>query len=270
MPRGDGYYIREGALVYVCWRDKCTVTTMSAALPGHGEEYVERRVKCKEGVTHIQILCPGVIQEYNKYMGGVDKSDQYMAYHNVLRRTVRFWKTSFYRPIDIALVNAFILYNILQVNSGKKVISENDFRDKLVLEIISEYGRDRRPEKRPGRPSCNNCRVKHGSMLLPVSDKSRCQYCRIMHGRVSWTQRKCLDCIGTPGLCQTLERDCHSAWHYPSFDSLRNIWFDGQTSRQEPSHSSQAGPSSRSSQAGPSSHSSQAGPSSPPQPVPRH
>ena len=158
----------------------------------------------------------------------------------------------FYHLIDIALVNGFILYNTLQVMSGRKVISENDFCDKLVLEIISKYGRDRCPEKRSGRPSRNDCRVKHGSMLLPVSDKSRCQYCHIKHGRVSWTQRKCLDCIGTvPSLCQTLERDCHSAWHYPSFDSLRNIWFDGQTSRQEPSRSSQAGPSS------------------PPQPVPR-
>ena len=86
MPWGDGYYIREGSLVYVCWQDKRTVTAMSAALPGHGEEYVERRVKGKEGVTRIQILCPVVIQEYNKYMGGVDKSDQDMAYHNVLRR----------------------------------------------------------------------------------------------------------------------------------------------------------------------------------------
>ena len=198
VPQGDGYYIREGSLVYVCWRDKRTVTAMSAVLPGHGEEYVERRVKGKEGMTRIQILCPVVIQEYNKYMGGVDKSDQYMAYHNVLRRTVRFWKTSFYHLIDIALVNGFILYNILQVMSGRKVINENDFCDKLALEIISKYGGDRRPEKRSGRPSRNDCRVKHGSMLLPVSDKSRCQYCRIKHRRVSWTQRKCLDCKFVP------------------------------------------------------------------------
>ena len=134
---------------------------MSAVLPGHGEEYVERQVKGKEGVTRIQILCPVVIQEYNKYMGGVDKSDQYMAYHNVLRRTVRFWKTHFYHHIDIALVNAFILYNILHVKSDRKVISDNNFRDKLVLEIISKYGRDRHPEKRSGRPSRSDCRVKH-------------------------------------------------------------------------------------------------------------
>ena len=34
VPRGDGYYIREGCLVFVCWRDKHTVIAMSAALPG--------------------------------------------------------------------------------------------------------------------------------------------------------------------------------------------------------------------------------------------
>lgn len=100
-------------------------------------------------------------------------------------------------------------------------------------------------------------------MLFPASERSRCQYCRIMHGQESWTQRKCLDCIGTPGLCQTVQRDCHSAWHYPSFDRLRNIWFDSQLSRQKLSpDSSQAGSSS---QVGPLSHagsSTQTGPSS--------
>ena len=59
VPRGDGYYIREGSLVYVCWQDKCTITAMLAALPGHGEEYVERRVKGKEGVTYSNSVPSG-------------------------------------------------------------------------------------------------------------------------------------------------------------------------------------------------------------------
>ena len=133
-------------------------------------------------MTRIQLLCPVIIREYNRHMGGVDKSDQYMAYHNVLRRTVRFWKTPFYHLTDIGLVNLFILFNILQVRAGRKVISENDFRDKLVLEIISKYGVDQRPEKRPGRPSRSDCRVRHESMLLTVSEKIRYQYCHIVHG----------------------------------------------------------------------------------------
>lgn len=52
---------------------------MLAVLPGHREEYIEQRVKGKEEVTRIQIVCPVVTLEY-KYMGRVDKSDQYMAY----------------------------------------------------------------------------------------------------------------------------------------------------------------------------------------------
>lgn len=62
-------------------------------------------------MTSIQIVYPVVTLEF-KYMGGVDKSDQYMAYQN-----------PFYHLIDIALVNAFIFYNILQIKSGRKVIS---------------------------------------------------------------------------------------------------------------------------------------------------
>ena len=63
-----------------------------------------------------------IIKQYNKFMGGVDKSDQYLAYHNILRRTVRYWKTPFYHLVDIAIVNVFILYNYLVHQAGLKVI----------------------------------------------------------------------------------------------------------------------------------------------------
>ena len=95
-------------------------------------------------------------------MGGVDKSDHFLAYHNVLRKTVRYWKTLFYHMIDIAAVNSFINYNDIAYESGGKTISENDFRDALVLQIINKYGRDKRGVSR-GRPPKSTCRVKHGS-----------------------------------------------------------------------------------------------------------
>ncbi len=74
-------------------------------------------------------------------MGGVDKSDQFLAYHNVLRKTVRYWKTLFYHAIDIAVVNSFILYNYVATLSGCRTVTENDFRDDLVLQLIEVYGR---------------------------------------------------------------------------------------------------------------------------------
>ena len=145
------------------------------------------------------------------------------AYHNVLQRTVCFWKTLFYHLIDVAVVNSLILYNLLRVEAGKKPISENNFRDKPVLQIIEKYGR-KGQEKRPvGKPPHSDCRVHRGSKIYPFTDKARCQYCR-MQGQTNWTQRKCPDCPHLPALCQIVERDCHSKWHDPAIDDLQSLW----------------------------------------------
>lgn len=152
-------------------------------------------------------------------MGGVDKSDQYLAYHNILRRTVQYWKMPFYHLVDITIVNAFILYNYLVHQTGLKVISENDFRDALVLQIIFKYGRSQRGSTPVGRPPRSDCRVKHGSILFPPAQKARCQYCK-MHGTISWTQWKCPHCSLLPALCQTVERDCHADWHSPALTNF--------------------------------------------------
>ena len=143
VSRGTGYYIRKGAIVYTCWRDSRTVLAMSTAHPGHESEVkVTRKVIEPTGTKKLnEIPCPVIIEKYNKFMGGVDKSDQFIAYHNVLHKTVCYWKTLFYHLVDIATVNSFIIYNILAYNKGHKVITENDFRDALVIQIIQEYGR---------------------------------------------------------------------------------------------------------------------------------
>ena len=73
-------------------------------------------------------------------MSGVDKSDQLLSYHNVLRKTVHYWKTSFHNLLDVSIVNASVLYNVIAVQVGLKPLSENDFRDQLVLQIIYQYG----------------------------------------------------------------------------------------------------------------------------------
>ena len=154
---------------------------------------------------------------------GQGQSDQFLAYHNVLRKTVHYWKTLFYHLIDTSVVNAFVIYNIKTTKMGAKTVTENDFRDTLVLQIINKYGRNKRGESGPGRPSRSDCRVKHGSRVFDVSQKARCQYCRLQ-GKTKWTQRKCADCLFQPALCQTLERDCHALWHVPNFDDERDQW----------------------------------------------
>jgi len=99
-------------IVYMVWKDARAVCMMSSAFSGHAEGTVSRKNVSKTGsVEQIDIDIPVMVQMYNKYMGGVDKSDQLLAYHNVLRKTVRYWKTLFYHMVDIASVNAHLLYN---------------------------------------------------------------------------------------------------------------------------------------------------------------
>jgi len=60
---------------------------MSSAFSSHAEGTVSRKNVSKTGsVKQIDIDIPVMVQMYNKYMGGVDKSYQLLAYHNVLRK----------------------------------------------------------------------------------------------------------------------------------------------------------------------------------------
>ena len=43
-------------------------------------------------------------------MNGVDKSDQILSAHNLLRKFIHWWKTLLFHLIDIATVNSFIIF----------------------------------------------------------------------------------------------------------------------------------------------------------------
>ena len=175
VERGTGYYLRSGKFVYMCWKDSRVVLVMSTAYPGHASEKHASRtvVNLSTGIAEcVEIQHPLVVEKYNQFMGGVDKSDQFLAYHNILRKTVRYWKTLFYHLVDIAVVNAFIIYNILPHRNRRRIISENDFRDSLVLQVISEHGRTKRQEPGPGRPCRSDCHVRHGSQIFDETWKA--------------------------------------------------------------------------------------------------
>ena len=193
VRRGTGHYIRlsNSKIVYVVWKDNSSVTVMSTAYPGHSTGTVQRRVKNADGFRSIQdIANPQAIAKYNAYMGGVDKSDQFISYNRVLRRTKQYWKTMFYHLLEIITTNASIIHCWLRMASGKKRISETLFRDHLVLQIILKYGKS--------VTSIGSFHVSHGSQLS--NSHSKCILCRKNN-----TMRKCPDCLFQPALCQCRE-----------------------------------------------------------------
>ena len=236
-PRGKGYYIRErgSPIVYTCWNDNQTICSMSTTHPGHSVGTVER--KCKNHSTSSfevkQVPISIMIAQYNRYMGGVDKSDQLLQYHSSLRCATRYWKTLFYHMLDVGITNAFVLYNWGKMERGEKAITENCFRDALILQIIERYcaqpsANQHTPVSMTTIPAAHECRVRHGSILTP--HKERCCY-RQQNSKNSWTSRHCLDCPFSPALCQTAKKDCHALWRSPAFDIQRSLWFSKRLTR---------------------------------------
>jgi hypothetical protein len=98
---------------------------MSTAYPGHSSTTVKRRVKNTiTGSSETQdVPIPIAVEKYNSYMGGVDKSDQYISYNRILRKTVRYWKTFLYHLLEIITTNSSILYNWCRMQSQLKRVS---------------------------------------------------------------------------------------------------------------------------------------------------
>ena len=62
---------------------------------------------------------PTCIIEYNKYMKGVDRADQYISYYKIMRKTVKWTKRVVMYLINCALFNAFRMYKINAQNKMK-------------------------------------------------------------------------------------------------------------------------------------------------------
>ena len=79
-------------------------------------------------------------------------------------------------------------------------------------------------------PVYATCNIHHGSKLYQASERARCVYC-YLHNSRNFTQRKCPDCYLMPALCQTTERDCHTAWHSKRFGVIRQLWYEHESDR---------------------------------------
>jgi len=70
----------------------------------------------KNRKTNMEIKKPYAVVQYNKFMEGIDKADQYHSYYSVLLKTVKWSITVVLYLLNSSLLNAFFLYR--RVNSN--------------------------------------------------------------------------------------------------------------------------------------------------------
>jgi hypothetical protein len=89
----------------------------------------------KDWKTNMEIKKHYAVGQYNKFMKGVDRADQYLNFYSVLRKTVKWLKKVVLYLLNYALFNAFYVYRT--VNTNKKVKYSN-FLHEVGRSWISE------------------------------------------------------------------------------------------------------------------------------------
>ena len=102
---------------------------------------------------------PTMIDEYNHYMGGVDKLDQLISTYSFTKKSKKWWKKVFFRLLEISVINACILYMKFHPSFASNNRKHKYFRHLLIHEMVQLFLDARaNPEttnmlSTPGRPA---------------------------------------------------------------------------------------------------------------------
>lgn len=174
------------------WKDKRDVTYISTEFKNEMVNIQTRRGAEKEK--------PLAICEYNKYMGGVDRQDQLMAYYPATRKTLRWYKKLSIHVLLLLLLNSHIIFNKY---SGKKM-TFYDFRLSVLEKLLPENSETAKSKVHEHIPTKIGKTNKKGKTL-----RKKCRICTKQDKRKD-TIYHCEVCPDQPGLC--LEK-CFAEYH---------------------------------------------------------
>ncbi len=186
MERGDFMFRTKGNVALTVWKDHKAIYLISNAYPVSGEMTVPRKRK-DDGVVE-QIQCPPVLPGYNKFMGGVDQNDQKKAYYAISRKSRRWWLRIFWHFLDVAVINAYCLYQENRELAFHPPLLPQPsldglaFRSSLIHALCDGFS----SRKHTGRPPTvitpsrpvGTHRLVHMSTLQML--KGRCQHCSML------------------------------------------------------------------------------------------
>ena len=114
LKKGQSVFCRKGDIMVQVWKDKRFVRMISRV---HDATAVSTRRKDRK--TNMEIKKPYAVFQYNKFMKGVDRADQYLSYNSVLRKSVKWSKKVVLYLLNCALFNAFYVYRTLNKKNNK-------------------------------------------------------------------------------------------------------------------------------------------------------
>ena len=130
MKKGEAKFWKWNDLTAVRWKDKRDVLLLSTI---HCNEMVEIPARRDEDEP---IYKPKLICDYNKYMNGVDKCDQFLSYYALSRKSKKWWKKVFFRMVEVSVLNAMVLYFKVHPALQNHRQAHKAFRHTLVHQLV--------------------------------------------------------------------------------------------------------------------------------------
>ena len=175
-------------MVAVHWFDKCDVFAMST-IHGTGNVEVTRRG------DEQSFQKPDIINEYNKFMVGVDQCDQLIARTHSTENQSTGGKKVFFRMLEVPVVNSKHLYALLYPEQSNSRLYKR-FQENLEHEVVQPQldekgspvpavnpnetwltGKHFAESKYPQRKTCTSCGYKKDAKGRQ-SRKKTCNFCR--------------------------------------------------------------------------------------------
>src|SRR5215469_13599735 len=126
LKRGETTFRRKGEILLQSWRDTHVVNMISTI---HDSTMVD--VPWRNEVLKKPIC----IFQYNIFMKGVDRADQYLSFYSLLRKTVKWPKKVAFWLINCALFNSFRIYQKLNPTSKMR------YKD-FLLQVAKDWATD--------------------------------------------------------------------------------------------------------------------------------
>lgn len=104
----DQFVDTQSGLVVCAWYDNRRVLTLSNYV---GKDPVDQATRWdRKKKEEVKIARPASVATYNKFMGGVDKCDMFLALYRTKLKTKKWYHRIAFHLLSVAVINAFIIY----------------------------------------------------------------------------------------------------------------------------------------------------------------
>lgn len=167
---GQGQWIQrqQGDMTLAVWKDQKALWLLYNHRSPLAVASLDR---WSETGNKISIGCPRAVHDYFYHARSVDVLSQLHYNYLIGRKAMRCWPRLAWWLLDMCIINAFKLWSVGQGN-----VSQLDFREQLMLELMQQLPQGQRPHRDAALPKASYALAKDHYPISSHQDRD-CHWC---------------------------------------------------------------------------------------------